>query len=126
MLRETEIHTYARQMLETHGPQAIAKAVEQIASGMKSVPWSALVIDTNHAQVFVNAGSERNVQVGMQLNLYRKGAVLTDPATGIVLDVEMEKIGVVQIMEVREKISIAAVVIGEKPTRGNILRPICP
>ncbi len=29
MLRETEIHTYARQMLETHGPQAIAKAAER-------------------------------------------------------------------------------------------------
>ena len=29
MLRETEIHTYARQMLEMHGPQAIAKAAQR-------------------------------------------------------------------------------------------------
>ncbi len=29
MLRETEIHTYARQMLEMHGPEAIAKAAQR-------------------------------------------------------------------------------------------------
>ena len=29
MLRETEIHTYARQMLEMHGPQAIAQAAQR-------------------------------------------------------------------------------------------------
>ena len=30
-MQETEIHTYARQLMETHGPQAIAKAAQRAA-----------------------------------------------------------------------------------------------
>ena len=28
-MQQTEIHTYARQLMEMHGPQAIAKAAER-------------------------------------------------------------------------------------------------
>ncbi len=28
-MQATEIHTYARQLMETHGPQAIAKAAQR-------------------------------------------------------------------------------------------------
>jgi len=104
------------------GEHAIIKAVEQIAAGMKSVPWSALVVDVNDGMVYVNAGAERNVQAGMTLNVYRKGKVFTDPATGVVLDVAMEKIGVIRIDGVREKLSTATVVSGEIPVRGDLLK----
>jgi len=104
------------------GEQAIINAVEQIAAGMRGVPWSALVIDANDGKVYVNAGAERNVQAGMILNVYRKGKVFTDPATGVVLDVDMDKIGVIRIDGVREKLSTAAVVSGETPVRGNLLK----
>lgn len=104
------------------GEQAIVKAVEQIATGMRGVPWSALVVDANEGMVYVNAGADRNVQVGMILNVYRKGKVFTDPATGEVLDVDIKKIGVIRIEGVREKLSLAAVVSGEDPVRGNLLK----
>lgn len=104
------------------GEQAIVKAVEQIAAGMKGVHWSALVVDANDGTVYVNAGAERNVQAGMVLNVYRKGKVFTDPATGVVLDVDMQKIGMIRIDGVREKLSTAAVVSGETPARGDLLK----
>lgn len=104
------------------GEQAIILAVEQIATGMRGVPWSALVVDSDGGTVYVNAGSERNVQAGMALNVYRKGKVFTDPATGVVLDVVMQKIGAIRIDGVREKLSTAVVVSGETPVRGNLLR----
>jgi curli biogenesis system outer membrane secretion channel CsgG len=104
------------------GEQAIVKAVELIASGMRSIPWSALVIDARDGTVFVNAGAERNVQIGLTLNVYRKGRVFTDPATGVVLDVEFEKIGTLRVVGVREKMSTAVVESGEIPVRGNLLR----
>lgn len=104
------------------GEQAILKAVEQIAAGMRSVPWSALVVDAGDGKVYVNAGAERNVQTGMVLNVYRKGKVFTDPATGVVLDVDMQKIGVIRVDGVREKLSTAAVVSGESPARGDLLK----
>lgn len=104
------------------GEQAIVKAVEQIAVGMKGVDWSALVVDANEGRVYVNAGAERNVQSGMLLNVFRKGRVFTDPSTGLVLDVAMEKIGVIRIDGVREKLSTAAVVSGQTPVRGDLLK----
>lgn len=104
------------------GEQAIVKAVEQIAAGMRGVPWSALVVDANDGTVYVNAGADRNVQAGMVLNVYRKGKVFTDPATGVFLDVALEKIGVIRIDAVREKLSTAAMVSGELPVRGDLLK----
>lgn len=104
------------------GEQAIVMAVEQIAAGMRGVPWSALVIDADDGKVYVNAGADRNVQAGMVLNVYHKGKVFTDPATGVVLDVDMAKTGVIRIDGVREKLSTAIVVSGDTPIRGDLLK----
>ncbi|MDO8381172.1 CsgG/HfaB family protein [Phenylobacterium sp.] len=104
------------------GEDAIAKAVELIAASMRDVPWSALVIEASSGKIYVNAGADRNVQSGTALHVYRKGKVLTDPSTGVVLDVEMEPIGVIQVDSVRDKISTAVVTSGGPPARGDVLR----
>lgn len=117
-----EIGTFKTTPIGQAGEQAIIKAVEQIAIGMKGVPWSALVVDANEGTVYVNAGTDRNVRSGLHLNAYRKGKVFTDPSTGMILDIAMEKIGVIQINGVREKMSTAAVVSGQIPIRGDFLK----
>lgn len=117
-----EIGTFKTTPIGQAGEQAIIKAVEQIAIGMKGVSWSALVVDANEGTVYVNAGADRNVRSGLHLNAYRKGKVFTDPSTGVILDVTMEKIGVIQINDVREKMSTAAVVSGQIPMRGDFLK----
>lgn len=104
------------------GEQAIVQAVELIASGMRSVPWSAMVIDASNGQVYLNAGADRNVQVGLALTAYRKGRVFTDPGTGVVLDVDFEKIGTLRVVGVRDRLSAAVVESGEAPVRGNLLK----
>ena len=87
---------------------------------MQSVVWSALVVDANDGTIYINAAADCNMQAGMVLNVYRKGRVFTDPATGVVLDVDMQKIGMIRIDRVREKLSTAAVVNGETPARGGL------
>ena len=104
------------------GEQAIIKAVELIATGMRRVPWSALVVDATETLVYINAGATQNVEAGMLLNVYRHGKVLTDPGTGEVLDIDLQKIGVIRVENVREKVSTAVMVSGEMPTRGNLLK----
>jgi len=101
---------------------AIVKAVEQIAAGMRNVPWSAQVVDASGGKIYINAGANRNVQPGMVLTDYRQAKVLTDPSTGEVLDVEMDKIGTLRIDGVREKLSTAVSVDGGTPQRGDILK----
>lgn len=117
-----EIGTFKATPIGQAGEQAIIMAVEQIAVGMKDVSWSALVVDANEGTVYVNAGADRNVRSGLHLSAYRKGKVFTDPSTGVILDVAMKKIGVIQINGVREKMSTAEVVSGQIPMRGDFLK----
>jgi curli biogenesis system outer membrane secretion channel CsgG len=104
------------------GQDAIVRAVDQIAAGMRDVRWSALVVDAAEGGVYLNAGADRNVQSGVVLSVWRPGRTLTDPGTGEVLDVEMARIGRVQVETVRDRLSIASVVDGEPPMRGDVLR----
>ncbi|MDZ4364157.1 CsgG/HfaB family protein [Brevundimonas sp.] len=104
------------------GQDAIVKAVDQIASGMRTVVWSAIVVDATEGGVYLNAGADRNVQPGLGLSVWRPGRTLTDPGTGEVLDQEMTRIGRVQVQTVRDRLSVAAVVEGETPLRGDVLK----
>lgn len=104
------------------GEQVILKAVEQVAAAMSNVPWSALVVESGNGLVYVNAGADRNMKVGTVLKAYRKGKVLTDPGTGVVLDVEMQDVGAIRIVGIRDKLSTAVLVTGESPVRGDVLK----
>ena len=104
------------------GQDAIVRAVEQIASGMRRVAWTAMVVDVTDGGVYLNAGADRSVEPGMTLDVWRPGRTLTDPGTGEVLDVEMARIGRVQVATVRQRLSIATVTEGEPPMRGDVLK----
>jgi hypothetical protein len=104
------------------GQDAIVRAVELIAGGMRRVEWSALVVEAADNGVYLNAGADRNVQSGLTLSVWRPGRTLTDPGTGEVLDVEMARIGRVQVETVRDRLSIASVIEGEPPVRGDVLK----
>jgi curli biogenesis system outer membrane secretion channel CsgG len=101
--------------------QAIQSALAKIVTGMETVPWSALVIENTGGVVYVNAGADQNVTPGMTLGVYRKTKELTDPATGAVIDTLVDKVGTVQIDNVRDKTSLARATAGE-PVRGDMLR----
>ncbi|MGV9005877.1 MAG: CsgG/HfaB family protein [Brevundimonas sp.] len=104
------------------GQDAIVRAVDQIAAGMRNVPWSAIVVDVAANGVYLNAGADRNVQPGLSLSVWRPGRTLTDPRTGEILEVEMSRIGRVQVETVRDRLSIASIIDGEPPMRGDVLR----
>ena len=104
------------------GQDAIMKAVDQIAGGMRAVEWSALVVDAAENGVYLNAGADRNVQSGLTLSVWRPGRTLTDPGTGEVLDVEMARVGRVRVETVRARLSIASAIDGEPPMRGDVLK----
>ena len=103
---------------------AIVKALVQIDRAMSAEPWSALVVDDVDGKVYINAGADRNMKAGTVLGVYHKGRVLTDPGTGQVLDVAMDKVGVIQVDAVREKLATATLVSGAAPgARATWSRP---
>lgn len=101
---------------------AIKTAVNRIAIDAGSVPWSGLVVDARADTIFINAGADQNVQPGMVFGVFRKGEVLTDPGTGAVLDIAIQRLGSVRVGTVREKVSVASLVDGQAPMRGDLLR----
>lgn len=114
--------TFHNSPIGQAGEDAIIKAVELIAAGMRNVAWSAQVIEADGDRVYVNAGADRGVESGAVLAVWRRGRAFTDPTTGEVLDVDLQRIGAVRIDSVRERLSTARVISGEPPARGDLLK----
>ena len=57
----------------------------------------------------------------MTLHVYRKGRILTDPGTGVVLEVLMNRVGTIEVQSASEKTSIATMTSGDPPARGDIV-----
>lgn len=115
-------NTFKNTPLGAAAESAINAAVKQIILGMAKLPWSSTVSDFDGGKVYVSAGRAQNLQVGTVLHVYRKGKVLTDPDTGVVLEVLMANVGTIKLQTVNEKVSIANVVSGDPPARGDIVK----
>jgi curli biogenesis system outer membrane secretion channel CsgG len=101
---------------------AISKAVPQIELAADHLPWSAQVIEVDDGKVYVNAGSDENLQPGAVLHVRRKIKDLVDPGTGAILDTLISDIGTIRIDAVRAKTSTAVIVDGPAPLRGDLLQ----
>jgi curli biogenesis system outer membrane secretion channel CsgG len=102
--------------------ECINKCVDHVISVMANVPFSARVAEVDGSSIYINAGTNRGVTEGMVLGLYKTGKVITDPDTGLALDVKLEKTGSVKVDSVQEKLSVCSLVDGQTPKRGDTLR----
>lgn len=91
---------------------AIKKAVAFIENNMANVPFSARVAEVDGGNVYINAGSTRNVQVGMTLHASTVVKEIKDPDTGIILDSIRENTGTIEVVSVKENLSICKIVSG--------------
>lgn len=101
---------------------AIRKALAGLAVDTKRSPWTGLVVDVRGDTVILNAGADQNVGEGMTFGVYHRGETLTDPGTGEVLDVDIQRLGSVRVESVRDKVSVARIVEGQSPSRGDLLK----
>lgn len=102
--------------------ECISKCVDHIISTMANVPFSARVAEVDGKSIYINAGTNRGMTEGTVLTLYKTGKVITDPDTGLALDVKMERTGSVKVDSVQEKISVCSLVDGQMPKRGDTLK----
>ena len=89
---------------------AIDGAVVYIAEKMAAIPWKGKVVTVKDGVVFVNAGTNSGIALGDKLAVYKEGESLIDPDTGIDLGSDAKKIADINITEVQEKFSKAAVI----------------
>jgi curli biogenesis system outer membrane secretion channel CsgG len=92
----------------------INKAAYKIASSLKAQTWRGAVAQIKGDKVYINAGSNKGIQMGMKLTALAKGAVLIDPETKLPLGSDTEAIGTLTVTTVNESFSIATIVQGCK------------
>ncbi len=68
------------------------------------------VVAVKGADLYLSLGEKDKVVKGVKLGIYREGAPFRHPATGVVLGKLEEEIGEIEVVEVREKFSIARLV----------------
>ena len=102
--------------------QALQNAVAGVLLGMPKVKWGGRVVDVREGVVYLNAGVDQGIRVGMELDVYEVQPALVDPETGKNLGAPDRMIGSIVVQSVLEKFSTAKIVTGEGFSRGNIVR----
>jgi curli biogenesis system outer membrane secretion channel CsgG len=102
--------------------QALQNAVAGLLIGMPRVKWGGRVVDVREGVVYLNAGADQGMRVGMELDVYEIQPALVDPETGKNLGAPDKMIGSIVVNSVLEKFSTAKIQGGEGFSRGNIVR----
>jgi curli biogenesis system outer membrane secretion channel CsgG len=112
---------FAKTPLGEAAQDAISAAVTFIATEMEDYDITANVVMVRSPEmIIINRGESYGVSVGDMFLVREAGEVLTDPATGEILDVfEGEVTGKIKVNRVTEKVSYAELVDGMPPVRGD-------
>ena len=96
--------------------EAVEDIVEQFvekAEGMKSsLASTAKIALVKEGKVYLNIGANMDVKVGDVYEVLRLGEAIVDPDTGLELDRETEVAGEIEVVEVKDKVSICKVLSG--------------
>jgi hypothetical protein len=98
--------------------KAIDDAVVFISAQLEKIPWEGTVVMVKDGMVYINRGAREGVTPGQRF-VIGNAQHLRDPDTGEVLDTSVEKVGMVVIESVKDKICICKPVEGaEKIQKG--------
>ncbi len=100
---------------------ACDKWVDFVVEELGDQPWEGRVVTTTEKGVYVNGGSELGICVGDTFNVYHEGEALIDPATGLELGKERERVGSLRVITVEEKYSICEPVEGDTFERNDVI-----
>ncbi|NDE14416.1 hypothetical protein EBZ80_05735 [bacterium] len=114
LLQESESVDLAA--LDAGGPAATVKLIETLVFRLfNRVPYDAKVLSMQGRFVVISGGSEQGVQPGDEFSVTRVGVSSRHPATGAWNKFAIEDLGRGQVMEVKERTSIARMISQIKP-----------
>ncbi len=98
----------------------VSKAVDRFVEWSSKRPWRGKVMAVEDCQVTIDAGSRQGLAEAMILRVIASGRKLIDPESGSTLGLISEQSGTLQIVEVGENSSLAAILEGgEEIRRGD-------
>jgi curli biogenesis system outer membrane secretion channel CsgG len=112
----TDMNVFRKSNVGSAVEKAIDEAVEFISGQLGKIPWEGSVVMVKGNKIYINRGSREGVAVGQRFSI---GEVerLTDPDSGELLDISVNKVASVKVESVKEKLSIAAVTEGAENIR---------
>jgi curli biogenesis system outer membrane secretion channel CsgG len=117
----TSIGGFSKTPIGEAAYDCVAQAVVYLAHEFEDYKFEGSVVTvTGDGRIVINRGSKFNVQNGDRFQVREIGEVLTDPATGEVLDrIEGAITCTIEVDRVTEKVSYCKLVDGVLPTRGD-------
>ncbi|HCT84489.1 MAG TPA: hypothetical protein DF296_04730 [Candidatus Margulisbacteria bacterium] len=96
---------------------AVKEGVDYLISKLPDIPWTGSVAMVKDDKVYINRGQREGVTTG---KIFKVGELneVRDPDTGELLDQSVEIAGEVQVVTVKDKMSICKVIKGEGITKG--------
>jgi curli biogenesis system outer membrane secretion channel CsgG len=111
---------------KTNAGKAVEKAVDEgvdfLTAMLEEIPWSGKVILKKGSSVYINRGTREGVFEG-QVFVIGNSEVLRDPDTGEVLDQSFEKMGRIEVIKVKEKLSICKITQDSGIAKGMTVVP---
>jgi curli biogenesis system outer membrane secretion channel CsgG len=107
--------------------EAINGVVELITENMEKIPWSGKILKVNtDGTLLMKPGSEGNVSVGDEFDIFRVGEDIKDPDTGLSLGAEETKIGHVKVTDdmLKGKAAKAKIIEGKDIQVNDIVRSV--
>lgn len=102
---------------------AIDDMVNFITTQSKTKPWQGRIVKIENDRVTINAGLDVGIKNGDKMEVWLKGEELIDPETGVSLGLEEgQKIGLLEVIEVKEKYSVATIITGTGFNRNDIVK----
>ncbi len=104
---------------------AVDGCAKLITDNMEKVPWSGKVLKVNaDGTLLMKPGSEGNVAIGDEFNVFHEGEELKDPDRGTSLGSEETKVGSIKVIEdaLKGKASKAKITDGQDIKVSDIVR----
>jgi len=102
---------------------AIVKFTNNIVEQVEKKPWSCRVADVDGQNIYLNAGSDSGLPVGLKLIVLRAGKVIKDPTSGLVIGNAETKIGEMKVVRYfGDDGSVAELKNGSMPSAGDVAR----
>lgn len=91
---------------------AVAQGSQWMIAQLPTIPWSGTVSRIAGDTIYINRGSREGITVG-QIFAVGSSDIIRDPDTGEVLDETISEVARIQVISVREKLSLCNVVSGD-------------
>ena len=99
---------------------AVAKGILFLIKQLDSIVWQGTVISVHNDEILVNRGKSDGLFAGAKFDVGERKEVI-DPDTGKVLDVQLKKVGVVEVLRLRDKIAYCKLSEGAGPVKKGMM-----